>query len=489
MFLILLLFCGWGASGWGFGAGAGRGGRMSTMALAGHFDTQRPQLTQSAGSMTARLPCMDMACLGHALTQSVQPMQPVEQTFLTNGPLSGLLHPTCTLDFFGTRAMTPRGHSAAQAVYDGYAVFDVDRVELADFDAGAEAEASVCAGGRAFAGDDGGAAAVVEAHVDAVFYGLVVGAVALDEGDHRLRGFRRYAEDFGYFSGDVGAARGAFVGLAVAAGVAAAAAVGAGQDFAYFALAFVDGDVEFLGCEGEQRAEYDAEPSHYQCRVEYSFHVRPSYLMRPLKPMKAIDMRPAVTRAIGSPRMQRGISVFISIFSRMPAMRTMARRKPADEPKALVDEVVVLVHVDDGDAEDGAVRRDEREEDAEGFVEPGHHFLEHRFDELDERRDYQDERERVEVFQSERDEDEVVGEPRHYRREGRDEYDGYAHALRRLKLAGDSEERAAAEEAGERRMLLTSTELTNRAMSPITYRPPFRFWRRRCRRWCRGRCP
>ena len=48
----------------------------------------------------------------------------------------------------------------------------------------------------------------------------------------------------------------------------------------------------------------DAEPSHYQCRVEYSFHVRPSYLMRPLKPMKAIDMRPAVTRAIGSPRMQ-----------------------------------------------------------------------------------------------------------------------------------------------------------------------------------------
>ena len=87
---------------------------MSTMALAGHFDTQRPQLTQSAGSITARLPCMDMACLGHALTQSVQPMQPVEQTFLTKGPLSGLLHPTCTLDFFGTRAMTPRGHSAAQ---------------------------------------------------------------------------------------------------------------------------------------------------------------------------------------------------------------------------------------------------------------------------------------------------------------------------------------------------------------------------------------
>ena len=163
--------------------------------------------------------------------------------------------------------------------------------------------------------------------------------MALDEGDHRFRGFRRYAEDFGYFGGDVGAARGAFVGLgraadagfgvAVAAGVAAAAAVCAGQDFAYFSLAFVDGDVEFLGCEGEQRAEYDAEPSHYQCRVEYSFHVRPSYLMRPLKPMKAIDMRPAVTRAI---------SVFISIFSRMPAMRTMARRKPADEPKALTTE-------------------------------------------------------------------------------------------------------------------------------------------------------
>ena len=109
--------------------------------------------------------------------------------------------------------MTPRGHfggaaSAADAffaVYDGYAVFDADRVELADFDAGAEAEASVCAGGGAFAGNDGGAAAVVEAHVDAVFYRLVVGAVALDEGDHRLGGFGRHAEDFGYFRGDVGA--------------------------------------------------------------------------------------------------------------------------------------------------------------------------------------------------------------------------------------------------------------------------------------------
>ena len=60
--------------------------------------------------------------------------------------------------------------------------------------------------------------------------------------------------------------------------------------------------------------------------------------MRPLKPMKAIDMRPAVTRAIGSPRMQARISVFISIFSRIAAMRTMARRKPADEPKALTTE-------------------------------------------------------------------------------------------------------------------------------------------------------
>ena len=89
-----------------------------------------------------------------------------------------------------------RACSAADAfftVYYGYAVFYADRAELAYFYACAVAQAAVGAGGGAFARDDGGAAAVVEAHVDAVFYGFIVRTAAFDEGDHRLCGFRRHA--------------------------------------------------------------------------------------------------------------------------------------------------------------------------------------------------------------------------------------------------------------------------------------------------------
>ena len=54
------------------------------------------------------------------------------------------------------------------------------------------------------------------------------------------------------------------------------------------------------------------------------------YLMSPAKPMKAIDMSPAVMSVIGSPRRQRGIPALVSIRSRIPAMRTIASRKPAE---------------------------------------------------------------------------------------------------------------------------------------------------------------
>ena len=40
--------------------------------------------------------------------------------------------------------------------------------------------------------------------------------------------------------------------------------------------------------------------------------------------MKAMDISPAVMSAMGSPRMQRGMSAFSSIYSRMPAIITIA---------------------------------------------------------------------------------------------------------------------------------------------------------------------
>ena len=53
------------------------------------------------------------------------------------------------------------------------------------------------------------------------------------------------------------------------------------------------------------------------------------------------------------------------------------------------------------DAEDGAVRRDERQEDAERGVQGRHEALQREVDELNERGDHKDERERVDVAEPE----------------------------------------------------------------------------------------
>ena len=48
--------------------------------------------------------------------------------------------------------------------------------------------------------------------------------------------------------------------------------------------------------------------------------------MIPLKPMKAIDIKPAVINAIGSPFKLSGIPVLDSILSRMPAINEIASK-------------------------------------------------------------------------------------------------------------------------------------------------------------------
>ena len=56
--------------------------------------------------------------------------------------------------------------------------------------------------------------------------------------------------------------------------------------------------------------------------------------MIPLKPMNAMDISPAVTRAIGNPRRQCGILSLYSMRSRNPAIRNIASKKPTDAPNA-----------------------------------------------------------------------------------------------------------------------------------------------------------
>ena len=46
------------------------------IAFCGHLDAHMPQLTHLFGSITARLSRIVMACLGHALAQIPQPIQP-----------------------------------------------------------------------------------------------------------------------------------------------------------------------------------------------------------------------------------------------------------------------------------------------------------------------------------------------------------------------------------------------------------------------------
>lgn len=96
------------------------------------------------------------------------------------------------------------------------------------------------------------------------------------------------------------------------------------------------------------------------------------------------------------------------------------------------------------DAEDGAVRRDERQEDAERGVQGRHEALQREVDELHERGDHEDERERVDVAEPEGREQQVVEPPRHGRGEGHHEEDRAGHAKGGLDPLRDAKERATA---------------------------------------------
>ena len=119
------------------------------------------------------------------------------------------------------------------------------------------------------------------------------------------------------------------LGAAAAAGIAAAAAVGAGQTCLDLRQAGVDLDLEDLSGDGEDQAEHDGEYAEYGDRIYNSHSSLPPYqTFRPLKPMKARAIRPAVTSAMGKPSKALGLSPETSSCSRTAANRKMASRKP-----------------------------------------------------------------------------------------------------------------------------------------------------------------
>ena len=111
--------------------------------------------------------------------------------------------------------------------------------------------------------------------------------------------------------------------------------------------------------------------------------------------MKPTDIRPTVMNVMPRPRSGPGTLLY-RIFSRIAARAAIARSQPIPEPTpktvASASAVGALLHEERG-AQDRAVHRDQRQEDAERVVELGHEPVERHLHDLDRRRDRADERE------------------------------------------------------------------------------------------------
>ena len=111
-----------------------------------------------------------------------------------------------------------------------------------------------------------------------------------------------------------------------------------------------------------------------------------------------------------------------------------------------LQQVVVLLDDEDGNAEDTAVGRDERKEHAECLVEAGRHFLQDDFDHLHECGDDEDEGNRLQVAEAVGVEHELLDEVSDNRGQREHEGHGHTHARGGADLLRNSEEGADSEE-------------------------------------------
>ena len=119
------------------------------------------------------------------------------------------------------------------------------------------------------------------------------------------------------------------------------------------------------------------------------------------------------------------------------------RREGIDDT---LNQVVVLLDHEDGDAEHGTVGRDERQEDAEGLIEGGRHFLQDDLHHLHQRGDDEDEGDGLQILKAEGVEHVFLYQPGDDG--GERQHEGYCrrHAQRGLDLLGYAEERTDAQE-------------------------------------------
>ena len=134
------------------------------------------------------------------------------------------------------------------------------------------------------------------------------------------------------YPGCGGCAEAILAGKAPVTACAPAGPEGAAKIAAIMGMAAPSGDkmVAHVMCNGEDQAEDDGESAQYDDRPNQSSHILlpPYQTFRPLKPMNARAIRPAVTSAMGKPSKALGFSLETSSCSRIAANRKMASRKP-----------------------------------------------------------------------------------------------------------------------------------------------------------------
>ena len=111
-----------------------------------------------------------------------------------------------------------------------------------------------------------------------------------------------------------------------------------------------------------------------------------------------------------------------------------------------LQQVVILLDAEDGHAEHGAVRRDQRQEDAQRLIERRRHLLQHDLHHLHQRGDDQDEGDRLQILQAEGVEHVFLYEPGDDRGQRQHEGDGSRHTQRGVNLLRYAKERTDAQE-------------------------------------------
>ena len=245
------------------------------------------------------------------------------------------------------------------------------------------------------------------------------------------------------------------LGAARAAGIAAAAAVCAGEAGLDLGQALIDLDLKGLGRNGQDQAEHDGDHAQHEDSVNNvrNHNFVPSLHGPHLQAGEAHECKG--DQACGDQRDGEAFKC-LGIVGKLQALahrgeqvdRQQEAKAAGDAVHHGSDEVVVVLHVEQHHAENGAVGGDQRQVHAEGRVERRHGLFEEHLDELHEARHHENEGDGLHVVKAELDEDDVhaVAERRG---KAHDERNGKAHTDGGVALFRHAEERADTQELRE----------------------------------------